>query len=298
MKKLKLYSIEFIHYQKALKKRLTDQGKSESNCTILPNRLLEFFYFLEQREITSVNKINQKAILDYYDYLKKRPHIHTGQPITERYISKHSEAVLRFMEMLHNKPKGKSGYYFPLKYVERKDVEVFTISEIEQIYATTDNTLYGITNRVILSLLYGCGLRKGELHTLELNDINFSQNEIRLRNTKNGYERDVPMSPTVVKYLEEYLYNARNFLLPESINETRVLIDLRGKAMTHRTIYQRVQKMIWETGIKKQASPHILRHSIGTHLVDYLSIQEIADFLGHRTINSTQQYIHLNEILK
>jgi len=56
--------------------------------------------------------------------------------------------------------------------------------------------------------------------------------------------------------------------------------------------------MMREAGITKRATPHILRHSIGTHLVDHLSIQEIADFLGHRNINSTQQYIHLNETLK
>ena len=297
MKSLKLYNIDFIQQHQAFTKRLTDQGKSKSSVTGLTNRINEFFHFLEANQIESTKRITQKIIFNYYDYLQNRTNLRTGKPLSCKYIDKHGEAVLRYMEMLHNKGVKKSDFEFPKTQYRQRDIEVLTLDEVAKIYNTIDNTRLGISNKVIFSLLYGCGLRRGELQQLELKDIDFVKREIRLSNTKTKHEREVPMSATVVKTLEEYLYYGRNLLLPKQHCETYVMINLKGFQMSKQTIATRVKDMVEAAGIIKKISPHVLRHSIATHLLEHLSLEEVAQFLGHRSLNSTQIYTHLKETI-
>ena len=297
MKSLKLYNIEFIEQHKLFEKRLTDQGKSKSTITVLTNRIKEFFHFLEANQIQSAKKITQKIIFNYNDYLQNRINLNTGGPLSQKYIDKHGEAVMRYMEMLHNKAKKQSDFEFPKTQYRQKDIEVLTLDEVAKIYNTIDNTRLGISNKVVFSLLYGCGLRRGELQQLELKDIDFVKREIRLSKTKTKHEREVPMSATVVKCLEEYLYYGRNLLLPKQHSETYVMINLKGFQMSTQTVADRVKDMVQAAGITKQISPHVLRHSIATHLLEHLNLEEVAQFLGHRSLNSTQIYTHLKECL-
>jgi len=296
MKHLKLYNPEFIEQHKAFKKRLTDQGRG-SSIEGLSNRINEFFYFLEHNRIQSTKKITQKTILKYYAYLQTRTNLRTGGTLSSKSIDKHGEAVLRYLEMLTNRQKGQSDYEFPFPREASRDIEVLTLDEVVKIYKAIDNTRFGITNKVILSLLYGCGLRSGELHRLELKDIDFVKQEIRLSNTKTRHEREVPMSNTVVKCLEEYLYHGRNLLLPKQHCETYVMINLKGFQMSTQTISDRVRYMIQQVEITKRITPHVLRHSIATHLLEHLTLEEVAEFLGHRSLDSTQIYTHLKETI-
>lgn len=297
MKSLKLYNIDFIEQHKAFKKRLTDQGKSKSSIVGLTNRINEFFHFLEANQIQSTKNITQKTIFNYYDYLQNRTNLRTGKPLSCKYIDKHGEAVMRYMEMLHNKAKKQSDFEFPKTQYRQRDIEVLTLDEVVKIYKAIDNTRLGISNKVVFSLLYGCGLRRGELHNLELKDIDFVKREIRLSNTKTKHEREVPISETVVKCLEEYLYYGRNLLLPKQHSETYLMINLKGFQMSLPTIGTRVKDMVEAAGITKKISPHVLRHSIATHLLEHLSLEEVAQFLGHRSLNSTQIYTHLKETI-
>jgi len=297
MKNLKLYNPEFIQQQKAFKKRLTDQGRSKSGIEGLSIRIIEFFHFLETNQIQSTKKITQKTILNYYHYLQTRPHLRTGGTLSNKYIEKHGEAVMRFLEMLHHKAKNKSDYKFPKIHCQPREVEVLTVEEVKSVYRKMDNTRLGISNKAIFSLLYGCGLRTGELHNLELKDIDFVKRELRLSNTKTKHEREVPLSETVVKNLEEYLYYGRNLLLPKQHCETYVMLTLKGCRMSKQTIGVRVRYMMQQAGITKQISPHSLRHSIATHLLENLSLEEVAEFLGHRSLDSTQIYTHLKETI-
>jgi integrase/recombinase XerD len=297
MKRLKLYNPEFIEQHKAFKKRVTDMGKSKSSIENLTNRINEFFHFLEQNNIHSTKKITQKIILKYYDYLQTRTNLRTGGTLSNKYIDKHGEAVLRYMEMLTHRKKGESGFDFPFPKQASREVEVLTQDEVARMYKMIDNTRFGISNKVILSLLYGCGLRCGELHQLELKDIDFVKREIRLSNTKTKHEREVPMSNMVVKCLEEYLYHGRNLLLPKQHCETYVMINLKGFQMSTQTIATRVKYMVQAAGITKHIPPHALRHSIATHLLENLTLEEVAEFLGHKSLDSTQIYTHLKQTI-
>lgn len=295
MKNLQVHNVHFLEVLEGFAKRLRDQGRPKSNAKTIVNQAREFLYCLENKGIDDIFKVTQQEVDDYITYLFNRPNRRKAGGLSIAYINKHREAVLRLLEYIHEKPLGESGFYIPHYKHQAQLKEILTVEEMVLVYQATDDTLTGITDRVMLSLLYGCGLRKGELHNLEVNDIDFGKGVIRLDNTKTKYERDVVMSPKVQQCLEEYLYNAREIMLPSHSTETHVMVTERGEKMSLATIPLRLKKLIARAGIKKNITPHGLRHSIATHLLEDLSLEEVAQFLGHRHLDSTQVYTHIKE---
>ena len=101
------------------------------------------------------------------------------------------------------------------------------------------------------------------------------------------------MFEKVQHHLEDYLYNARNMMLGTNSTETHLLVTQRGLRMCKGTITFRLNRMAEQAGIERSVHPHLLRHTIATHLLDLISLQDIADFLGHRCLDSTQIYTRI-----
>lgn len=297
MKYLKIQTLEFQKAVDGFKKRLKDQGRPIVNVERAVTKVKEFLRYMEENGVDSLNKITQRKIEKYFQYLIMRPNLRRGGGLSASYINKHRDAILRFVEYIHERPMGESGIFIPIYKWKKRPKEILTVEEVTAMFQATDNTLMGITDRAILSMLYGCGLRRGELHNLELNDIDFARGVLRLDNTKTKHEREVVMSPRVVSCLEEYLYNARTIMLAPNSTETHVLVTEQGDWMDINTIPFRVKRMVKMAGITKNITPHSLRHSIATHLLGELTLEEVAQFLGHRNLDSTQIYTHLKEAM-
>ena len=297
MKKLQLHNANFNQRLHDFVKRVNDQGVSNSGKQSLVNHTKEFLHFMEDRGLEYVSKITQKAIEDYFEYLQYRPNQRRGGGLHTNTINKHRESVLRFMEFLTDTKTGESGFYIRHLKPTPEVKEILTLEEVKAIYEATDNTLAGITDRCILSLLYGCGLRKREMYNLEVTDIDLVRGVIRLDNTKTKHQRDVVMSPKVQNCLEEYLYTAREIMLPPTVNVTHVVVTDRGRRMTLPTIHFRVKRMVKRAGIEKNVTAHGFRHSIATHMLGDLTLEEVGEFLGHKHLDSTQIYTHLKETL-
>ena len=295
MTDLQVHNIYFLEVLEGFRKRLRDQGRPASNAKTLISQAKELLHYMENNEVGDIAGITQQKLEEYIEYLFHRPNKRRTGGLSVAYINKHREAVLRLLEYIYDKPMGESGYYFPHYKPDTKHIEILTIEEVSKVYKATDNTLVGITDRAILSLLYGCGLRRGELYNLEVTDIDFAKGLIRLDNTKTKYERDVIMSPKVQQCLEEYLYNAREIMLPMNSQVSYVIVTEKGTRMSLPTIPFRVKKMVANAGITKHIMPHGLRHSIGTHLLEQLTLEEVSAFLGHRHLDSTQIYTHIKE---
>lgn len=101
------------------------------------------------------------------------------------------------------------------------------------------------------------------------------------------------MTKNIKQNLEEYIYSVREMLLPENSKESAFLLNNYGKRYSLQMIQLSVKKLAKQSGINKPISPHRLRHAIATHLLDELSLEEIALFLGHKNIDSTQIYTHI-----
>ncbi len=154
--------------------------------------------------------------------------------------------------------------------------------------------LVGIRDKAILELLYGSGLRIGELVGLDLKDLNFIQQEVRVWG-KGSKERIVPVGDYALEALQLYCQKARPQLLTPESGEA-LFLGVRGKRLAVRVARQIVYKYAQQLNLTKGISPHTLRHSFATHLLDGgADIRMVQELLGHTNLSTTQIYTHLTE---
>ena len=184
--------------------------------------------------------------------------------------------------------------------------EVLTIDEVDRMTASTgydpdDSTTFtdgrsgdlAQRNRAILEVLYGCGLRVSELCELQLSQVNFD-NRFMIINGKGSKQRMVPMSDFTAKTLGQYIGGARTRIIPAHGAEGTVFLSHRGKPMSRVMVFYIVRDAAKACGIRKNVSPHTLRHSFAVHLLENgADLRSIQEMLGHADISSTQIYTHV-----
>lgn len=147
-------------------------------------------------------------------------------------------------------------------------------------------------NKAMLELLFATGLRISELTTLELNQIDFTESIIRV-NGKGKKERIVPFDDVAKQYLDDYITNYRPFLSKNTTNY--VFLNKDGKPISRQGFFKILKKIVQEAGIKKDVSPHTLRHSFATHLLNNgVDLRIIQELLGHENLETTEIYSHLS----
>lgn len=274
----------------------------------LPNHLKEFFNYLESRNIQTINQIDTSHVTDYYEYLKERPNHTREGSLSNNYLNKHQQTLLKFREYL--KEHNHKGINIHLKREEqnhRDSMHILTQEEIKALFKACEyshkSERLRQRDKVILVLLYSCGLRRNEVVNLKLSDILFDKNLILVRKGKNYKERFVPINTYNIKIIENYIYDFRpqfyNYKATESL-----LINVRGQTLQGMSLSNRLNAIVKASGIRKvpplgaegAVTPHILRHSIATHLLEKgAAIETISQFLGHSSLESTQIYTHLLE---
>lgn len=172
--------------------------------------------------------------------------------------------------------------------------EVLTVEEIDSMIECIDlSTPEGRRNRAIIETMYGCGLRVSELVDLEINKLFFDDGYIVVKG-KGNKERIVPVSPVSVDLIRDYLPE-RNMLDIEAGEENIVFLNRRGHRLTRQMIFTIVKRLASLAGIKKTISPHTLRHSFATHLLEGgANLRAIQQMLGHESIATTEIYLHLD----
>lgn len=172
--------------------------------------------------------------------------------------------------------------------------EVLTLEEIDAMIAAIDmNKAEGQRDRAIIETLYGCGLRVSELVSLEISKV-FADEGYLVVMGKGSKERMVPMSETSIAEINEYMVDRA--ALPIKPGDDNILfLNRHGRHLTRERIFQIVKDLAESAGIRKSISPHTLRHSFATHLLEGgANLRAIQEMLGHESISTTQIYIHLD----
>ena len=280
-------------------------GYSNSIIDSCKYRIHNFFEWLEEKQIHSITDLTAKQISNYHHYLETRPNkCFKGRLLGASHINWYSFAIDKLLEFLHQ--YGMTGAPVPtnqrLKIDHQERIlpfDILTQDEIKTLYNCITNTYpnhpfeerqakqYEL--KLILALYYGCGLRRLEGFNMCLQDIDFNKRTIFIHQGKNYKDRIVPMSEGVYRDLQDYVYNFRHLL---KLNHNRLFISCYG-AIAKKFKY--LQNICEDENIKaKKPHLHILRHSIATHLLQNgMSIENIALFLGHSSLDSTQIYTHL-----
>jgi len=165
-------------------------------------------------------------------------------------------------------------------------------SDVENLLAAPDiETTIGLRDRAMLELLYASGLRVSELIALQLVSVNLRQGVVRVVG-KGNKERLVPVGETALDWLQRYLREARQELLPAG--GSVLFPSRRGRTMTRQTFWHAIKRYALAAGIQKDISPHTLRHAFATHLVDNgADLRAVQMMLGHSDLSTTQIYTHV-----
>lgn len=187
----------------------------------------------------------------------------------------------------------------PLELIEtpkigRKLPDTLSVSEIDALISAIDlSKEEGERNRAMLEMLYSCGLRVSELVNLKISDLFFDEGFVKVSG-KGNKQRFVPINEQSVKYISFYFIN-RNKLEVVKGHEDFLFLNRRGKQLTRAMVFTIIKRLAVEIGLKKTISPHTLRHSFATHLLENgADLRAIQAMLGHESITTTEIYVHLD----
>jgi integrase/recombinase XerD len=269
-------------------------GYAKSTVTGSPAYVNEFLFYLENKEIKRLNQINNQVIKDYFIYLSRRKNNRKEGALSINSLRNNLSALRRFSKYLRETGQGNLEVSVKLPVNTPQIKTILTKAEIKMLYETTDQTILGLRDKAMLSVYYGCGLRRNEGAALDLNDILLDKNKIFIKKGKGYKERFVPITMAIKEDLENYLQNARPFLISKNLSEPAFFVGIKGSRLSGNMLYVRLQQLKEKTGIIKEIGLHTLRHSIATHLLkDGMKIEMVSQFLGHESLESTQIYTHV-----
>lgn len=176
----------------------------------------------------------------------------------------------------------------------RKLPDILSIEDIDAMVASIDTTTFeGVRNNAIIETLYSCGLRVSELINLEISRLYFDDGYLIVKG-KGSKERLVPVSDTAIGAVRDYLAQ-RNFINIKAGEENYLFVSRRGHRLSRMMVFYIVTRLAEEAGITKSISPHTLRHSFATHLLEGgANLRAIQQMLGHESISTTEIYLHLD----
>lgn len=314
MKHLVIKSESYQYIEKSFKEWLETLGYAWQTVYTLPTHIRELFHYLEQQGSTQITQLEVSQIKAYYEQLKIRSNQKHGGALSNTTLNKHLQALYKFAEYLRQSGRLTLPYLgIDWENDQAEAVEWLSQEEIKSLYQSTyiypelskhssikhHLEAYAMRDRAILTIFYGCGLRRNEGYHLDLSDIDFDRQILQVRKGKNYKARFVPFNKTSSKYLQDYVYDARPILTKDNL-QNALFISQRGVRMQSQSIALRLKILQQRSENlelqEKNVRLHVLRHSIATHLLQNgMSLENISRFLGHTSLESTQVYTHLVE---
>ncbi len=267
-----------------------EKGLSHNTIISYSNDLIEFTAFMEKRKIKNVEAIEKKDVLEYSLFLSQK---NSGATITRKII-----AVRNFFEYLEreNLAKNQAVQDLELPKIWKKIPQVLSKDEIKKLLESPDEkTSHGLRDKAMFELAYASGLRVSELVNLKMVHCDFDRGILKFPG-KGNKERLVPASPRAIRVVESYIHTARIQLTQKYGESEFVFLNKFGKNLTRQAFWQILQAQIIKTGITKKVTPHTLRHSFATHLLDNgADLRVVQMLLGHKNISTTEIYTHVSK---
>ena len=268
---------------------LFEKKYSENTIKSYKRDLKKFQKYFNNKNIKTINK---KDIQNYIEYL--------GKELEEKSVSRNISTLKSFYKYQKmNKEIDKN----PMETITNPKLKktlpkVLSEEEVNKLLDINLNNDFDYRNKAMLELMYSSGLRVSELINLKVNDIDLSNESVRIFG-KGSKERIVPLNEYTVDALKIYITSHRKELFKHGENDY-LFLNNHGLKMTRQGFFKILKKKTKKKIIKTDFSPHTLRHSFATHLLKYgADLRSIQELLGHSDISSTQIYTHIsNEKLK
>jgi integrase/recombinase XerD len=264
-------------------------------------KLMEVFFRWMKEQKLPLESLAQNDLENYRHHLEHRAKRKRNGSLSVVTIRGHLQVITTFGVYLQQYRKlaipSPDLSAVPLHQHIKEPFAVLTQQEIKKLYQATDNSLYGIRDRAMLALYYGCGLRRNEGLNLKAEDIDWRRRCLHVIGGKGNKDRIVPISHKALEDLHEYNSHRKSF------TDTRYFLLSAQKntkgTMSGQTILERIKRLSEAAGIKKEMTVHSLRHSIATHLLQQgMGLDGIRQFLGHSSLETTQKYVHIKMLIE
>jgi len=281
------------HYINQYMNKLKSERRKSKNTLISYKRDLNQYhsYLDSELKIKSIINVTLGHIRSYVRHLNDKG-------MSANSIKRAISSIRVYHGYLSEKGlmKDNPAYLLEIPKVPRKLPNILTIQEIESILNSIPNkTPMAIRDLAIFELLYSCGLRVTELCDLKISHILWDSDMIRILG-KGGRERFVPLGPIAKENLTNYLNHDRPVLTKKKSKVSEVFLSRNGNKLTRMMIWILLKKWTANANIKKEVSPHTLRHSFATHLLEGgADLRSVQEMLGHADITTTQIYTHLDK---
>jgi integrase/recombinase XerD len=282
MKKLLQSFIHFISVERGLALNTLESYERDISF---------YMDYLSARSIHSIQDTKKTHIQSYLLDLKKR-----GRASST--VSRSMVAIRSFYQFLLRERLMESDPSLNMETpkLDKRLPKVLSIQEVELLLeAPQTSTPHGMRDKAMLELLYATGIRVTELISLNVSNINLGMGFVRCIG-KGSKERIVPMGKTAVLWLNNYLQSTRYHLIHQSKTEDALFINHLGTRLSRQGFWKIIKKNGREANISKQITPHTLRHSFATHLLENgADLRAVQEMLGHADISTTQIYTHVSK---
>jgi integrase/recombinase XerD len=266
-----------------------ERGLSGKTVDAYAQDLTVYFAFLREHGVTEPTRVTQEDVLAHLSALGRRK-------LSRRSQARHLAALRGFHRFLVAERYTEKD---PTEDVDtprfaRKLPVFLTLEEVEQLLAAPDeSTPEGVRDRAMIEVLYATGLRVSELVGLGVNDIQLGAGYLVAKG-KGAKERIVPLGTFAIEKVQAYLEHTRLVLL-DGRQSQALFVTSRGDGFTRQGFWKLLKRYALKAGIMKQISPHKLRHSFATHLVERgADLRAVQAMLGHADLATTQIYTHVN----
>ena len=275
--------MDYLHYLKV------ERGLSENTIASYGIDLKLFLEYLRENEIPSFKQVNKEIIVNYMQ--------------AEKNNNKANSSILRSVSSLR-----KFFQYLAQEKIIEKDPmllidtpkkkqhlpQVLTKEEVEKLlHSPNTGQVLGLRDRAMLELMYATGLRISEIINLKLEDLHLTMGTLQTLG-KGHKERIVPVGDEAIKWVNRYLEEARPKLLKQK-RSNYLFLNFHGNNLTRQGVWKNLKAEVRKAGIQKNITPHTLRHSFATHILENgADLRIVQELLGHADISTTQIYTHLS----
>lgn len=245
--------------------------------------LTDFFKYINKE----YKSITRNDVIKYIEHLSKE--------VTPRTVNRHIVSIKNYYKFMEKKNKisvNPTENIVGLK-MSKTIPHVLSEDDIDKLLEIKEENAYDYRNKAMLELMYSSGLRVSELLSLEVNNIDLENDIVRCFG-KGSKERIVPLTDSAHNALYDYIYVYRNTLTKNKMTNV-LFLNSRGDKLSRQGFTKILKQIALEKGINKDLSPHTIRHSFATHLIDHgADLRSVQTMLGHENIKTTQIYTHVS----
>jgi integrase/recombinase XerD len=276
---------DFLHFI------IVEKGLAKNTIDSYQRDLTKYTqYLVNVEKVTTLNDVTRLVIMNYLFFLTEQGKASTSIARTIASIRSFHQFLLREKEATTD-----PSIHLETPKQERKLPKVLTTDEVDALLsAPSSSTPFDLRNKAMLELLYATGIRVSELCSLKLQDVHLSMGYIRCFG-KGNKERIIPIGKLALEALNKYISISRLSLMKNKHHDY-LFVNHHGESLSRQGFWKILKKISQEAKIAKELTPHTLRHSFATHLLENgADLRAVQEMLGHVDISTTQIYTHVSK---